>query len=59
MWCRAASLVCRLSDIVVSPGLLFLSGDLTTRTVAIYAYMHMYNNIDNDNEQDPRYTADV
>ena len=48
MWCRAASLVCRLSDIVVSPGLLSLSGDLTTRTVA-YTYMHRYNNINNVN----------
>ena len=26
--------VCRLSDLVVSPGLLSLSGDLTTRAVA-------------------------
>ena len=49
MWCQAASQVCRLSDLVVSPGLLSLSGDLTTQTVAIYAYMHMYNNINNDN----------
>ena len=49
MWCRATSRVCRLLDLVVSPGLLSLSGDLTTRTVAIYAYIHMYSNINNDN----------
>ena len=41
MWCGAASRVCRLSDLVVSPGLLSLSDDLTTRRVAIYAYTHI------------------
>ena len=45
---RGRNMWCRLLDLVVSPGLLSLSGDLTTRTVA-YAYMYMYNNINNDN----------